>query len=237
MARNTKLKILKAAQWVIAEKGVASASHRTIAAKAGVRLSMTSYHLGSIDEILEACFDDFAERSRRHLEQLGGRLQHLVMEQGGALTEMNRVSAFSDQVSTLLAQYIYDEVQDRYLDLALECNFLYSYILPERIRVKVVEFDRGMVDMVTELFRGLGSDAPDLDSAIIVKLIRQIEFDHLGSKKPPDMDALKRLLRRAMVGLYSVPYIIGNNVTDPPALPTNSSPKTGADRISVAIKE
>lgn len=203
MAANTKLKILKAAQRVIAEKGVMATSHRAIAAKAGVRLSMTSYHLGTMDEILETCFDDYEERAWRHITRLGENVTSKIAERGDRLTDPAVLDALRDDIIALLVQYLYDEVVDRNLDLALECNFLYSYHLPERLRSKVEEFDNRMLGLVVDVLRRLGSTSPDLDGNILLKMIRQIEFDHLTSRRLPDVEALTALLQRVMQGLFA----------------------------------
>jgi DNA-binding transcriptional regulator YbjK len=54
---------------VIAEQGVAGASHRAIARAADVPLGSTSYHFSSIDELLAAAFSVHAERVAGALER------------------------------------------------------------------------------------------------------------------------------------------------------------------------
>ncbi|WP_437672483.1 TetR/AcrR family transcriptional regulator [Sorangium sp. So ce131] len=54
---------------VIAEQGVAGASHRTIARAADVPLGSTTYHFASIDELLAAAFTRHAETVAARLEE------------------------------------------------------------------------------------------------------------------------------------------------------------------------
>lgn len=207
MSSQTKNKILEAAQRVMADKGVAGMSHRAIAKSAGVRLSMTSYHLGSMDDILEACFDDFAARSLRHLDKLNSDLIAHLEKHGGRQENLSDTVQVLHGVIDLLAQYIHDEVIDRNLDLALECAFLYSYHLPEAIRHKVRDFDETMYAAASELTRRFGSNDPETDGRIIVKVIRQVEFDHLSNKRVPDMEYLRTILGRAMIGFVAASMI------------------------------
>lgn len=52
-------RIIDAALDVIAESGVAGASHRRVAAAAGVPLGSMTYHFTGMDELLHAAFDRF----------------------------------------------------------------------------------------------------------------------------------------------------------------------------------
>jgi TetR/AcrR family transcriptional regulator, regulator of biofilm formation and stress response len=54
---------------VIAEHGIAGASHRAIARAADVPLGSTSYHFASIDDLLAAAFSVHAEQVAAALEQ------------------------------------------------------------------------------------------------------------------------------------------------------------------------
>ena len=62
-------RIVAAALDVIAERGVAGATHRTIARAADVPLGSTSYHFSSIDELLAAAFTVLAEQVAGTLEE------------------------------------------------------------------------------------------------------------------------------------------------------------------------
>lgn len=61
--------LLEAAVEVIAETGVASATHRAVAARAGVPLSTTSYFFASIDELIAEAMQIVAERLIARIEQ------------------------------------------------------------------------------------------------------------------------------------------------------------------------
>ncbi|MFB7724580.1 TetR/AcrR family transcriptional regulator [Nocardia sp. NPDC056100] len=84
--------LLDAAIDVIAEGGVKAATHRAIAARAGVPLSSTSYFFTSIDELIAAAMDVAATRLIGNIRQL-------------ALEPTSRESA--------------PQVIDRYLDLLI----------------------------------------------------------------------------------------------------------------------
>ena len=62
-------RLITAALDVIAEHGIAGATHRAIARAADVPLGSTSYHFSSIDELLAAAFTVLAERVAGALEE------------------------------------------------------------------------------------------------------------------------------------------------------------------------
>lgn len=61
--------MLEAAIEVIAEKGVGGATHRAIAARAGMPLSTTSYFFSSLDDLIAAALDVVAARITARVEQ------------------------------------------------------------------------------------------------------------------------------------------------------------------------
>jgi DNA-binding transcriptional regulator YbjK len=62
-------RLIDAALEVIAEKGVAGASHRAIAQVADVPLGSTTYHFATIDDLLAAAFTELANQTADALEQ------------------------------------------------------------------------------------------------------------------------------------------------------------------------
>src|SRR5262249_39795807 len=56
--------VLEAALAVVAERGIAGATHREIAKRAGVSLSTTSYFFASIDDLLLETLRYFTEQTR-----------------------------------------------------------------------------------------------------------------------------------------------------------------------------
>lgn len=62
-------RVVRAAITVIAEEGIDALTHRRVAAAAGVPLGSTTYHFGSLDDLLAAALDDAANRSVAQLRE------------------------------------------------------------------------------------------------------------------------------------------------------------------------
>jgi TetR/AcrR family transcriptional regulator, regulator of biofilm formation and stress response len=66
---DRRARLVEAALEVIAEQGVAGASHRAIARAADVPLGSTTYHFATIDDLLAAAFTELANQVADALEQ------------------------------------------------------------------------------------------------------------------------------------------------------------------------
>jgi AcrR family transcriptional regulator len=175
---QTRTKILRAAQRVIAEQGVGGASHRAIAAQAEVKLSLTSYYFGSLAELLEAAWDDHRARSAPYSVAMLTRMMEIFQELRVARTSRARarhVLALADH----LASYIAQEARDRQLDLAIDCSFLFAWSLPDTLRQKVVAHNRLWVSRIAEQLRRVGSTNPDMDAQNWLAVARYCEFSQV----------------------------------------------------------
>ncbi|MEU6503522.1 TetR family transcriptional regulator [Streptomyces californicus] len=103
---HRRTRIIDAALSVIAADGIAGLSHRTVAAEADVPLGSTTYHFGSLDELLVAalrrCNENFV-RTLRESEALaaGGEAEGAEGAAGSA--------GLADELTRLLGQWFAGE--------------------------------------------------------------------------------------------------------------------------------
>lgn len=95
LARRAAL--LDAAVEIVGERGIAAATHRAIAARAGVPPSTTSYFFASIDELLAAAM---RERLTEHVERLRA-LAETIESSGRSLGEQS-VDDLADAAAVLV---------------------------------------------------------------------------------------------------------------------------------------
>jgi DNA-binding transcriptional regulator YbjK len=97
--------IVEAALVLIARAGPAAATHRAVAAEAGVALASTTYHFGSKDEIVTEAFELAIERSIAAVERAAAPpLPATAAELAGRLLELVDALCAGDQ-APLAAQY------------------------------------------------------------------------------------------------------------------------------------
>ncbi|MFD8943586.1 TetR/AcrR family transcriptional regulator [Streptomyces californicus] len=106
---HRRTRIIDAALSVIAADGIAGLSHRTVAAEADVPLGSTTYHFGSLDELLVAalrrCNENFV-RTLRESEALaaGGEAEGSARAAGPAGS-----AGLADELTRLLGQWFAGE--------------------------------------------------------------------------------------------------------------------------------
>lgn len=205
---KTRARILRAAQLAVAELGVAGVSHRAIAARAGVKLSLTSYYFGSLDQLLEAAWDD--QRARSY------PLGQAMRDDSAAIAEALRQSTdprdrarHVHALAALFAGYIADEVRERPEDLAADCSFLFAWTLPPGLREKVARHNQAWVDRAAQMLALAGSRDPAIDAETLVAAVRHCEFSQATFGRDSLSEAaMTKRFRRLLSGM--VP-----NVADP----------------------
>jgi DNA-binding transcriptional regulator YbjK len=105
--------LLAAAVDVVAERGVGGATHRAIAARAGVPLSTTSYFFGSLDELIVAALKVFAIESIAELEQTAAAFSASTLSPADAVQLLVDALVDEPRASTIAQFEIYLEAARR----------------------------------------------------------------------------------------------------------------------------
>jgi hypothetical protein len=117
-------------------------------------------------------------------------------------------------MSNTLAAYIHAGVREHRTDLAVECSFLFAWNLSPTLRQKVDQHSKGLVQLAARVFAQLGSRAPEVDSAVLLATIRQLEFTQVSTGVVSPPADIKLPLFRLLLGL-----LMARGVT-PPGMPT-----------------
>ncbi|MBA5636007.1 TetR family transcriptional regulator [Duganella sp. LX20W] len=200
---RTREQILRATLEIIAAHGLSGVSHRAIAARADVRLSLTSYHFGSLEDLLEAAFDAYHGHTELRRAELVARVDQQMGQLPAKLTP-DVLAAIADAMSDTLAAYIHAGVREHRTDLAVECSFLFAWNLPPALRQKVDQHSKGLVQLAARVFAQLGSCAPEGDSALLLATIRQLEFAQVSTGVLSPVADIKLQLFRLLLGLLMV---------------------------------
>lgn len=105
--------LLGAAVAVVAERGVGGATHRAIAAAAGVPLSTTSYFFGSLDELIVAALKAFATESIAELEETAAAFSGSTLSPAEAVQLLVDALVAEPRASTISQFEIYLEAARR----------------------------------------------------------------------------------------------------------------------------
>jgi DNA-binding transcriptional regulator YbjK len=198
---RTRELILRATQEIIAAHGLSGVSHRAIAARAQVRLSLTSYHFGSLEDLLEASFDAYRAHTQARraalLAAAESHIAHFLATPPGA----DKLPAFAAALADTLARYVRAGVVEHRTDLAVECSFLFAWNLPPTLRAKVDAHSRELVQLAAQVFSRIGSRSAEVDSGLLLACIRQLEFTQVSTGEAASVETLRLTLFRLLLGL------------------------------------
>lgn len=190
--------ITAAALEVIAERGLAGVTHRAIAERAGIQLSMTTYHFRTLDDLIEASFDLFVERTHGHFSKFVGDT-----EEWAAVTLTQDLpaparGAVIEQVATMVSTYVCTAMIERRIELAVECAFTFAWNPTDTLRDKVARYNQMLADMIARPLALAGSAAPIQDAEILTAVVRQLQFQHVTSGQVVDPEQVTVLIKRLL---------------------------------------
>ncbi|WP_231759261.1 TetR/AcrR family transcriptional regulator [Microbulbifer elongatus] len=197
-----KAKILNATLDLIARKGLAALSHRSIASEAGVQLAMTTYYFGTIDNILVAAFDEYCKSMQPVNEDLR-RAQHELLsrsvDSNGALKDRTQ---YIEGVAEVFAQLIDTGPTARLRQLRIECQYLYEQHPSAALAEKIHGYNDWLSGIAREFIEPLGTDAPELDAQMFMWMVQCLEFSavtSVGIDGASSRQVLLRMLRGMLV--------------------------------------
>lgn len=208
---ETRDRILTATLEVIATLGVKGVTHRAVAKQAGVQLSLTTYYFKSLNEMIVAAFEKFAQKGRVEQEplwrEIDGFLEGLKQAHGGDLqTEAARV-AIAAHLIDLTTEYLFEQVTSRRLGLAVEQAFFHESSLAAELCQSATEHHQRLLAPMIELCAVIDPDADaTVDAEILLGTITGMEYRHLRmAPEQINRDRIRKLLSRQIAWWLRVP--------------------------------
>jgi DNA-binding transcriptional regulator YbjK len=183
---DRRRRIVEAALHVIARGGVSAATHRAVAAEAGVALASTTYHFASKAEIVTEAFELAIDRSIAAVERSTAPPHPATTEElAERLVELVDALCAGDQ-APLAAQY----------ELLLEAGRR-----PE-LQPLAERWSRSYLDRLEAMAAAAGIAAPRAAAAIVSDLIDGALLVHLAERGEGGVaEALRPRIRRVVAGL------------------------------------
>ncbi|GGD79101.1 TetR/AcrR family transcriptional regulator [Lacimicrobium alkaliphilum] len=197
----TRGKILEAALDLIAQRGLPSLSHRLIAGRAGVRLSLTSYYFGSLDNLIEAAFDVFVEQTQPYRDNLRDSIEQQCLVPGDNITQQQQ-DKLTSQLADFLTEHIYRGVSQRRRELGVESHFVYAFNLPSPLAAKIRSFTTMQLKMIETFCERFGSAMPWQDAHLILAAISQMEFAYANNERDFEPEFVHQCLKRLLSSLF-----------------------------------
>ncbi|WP_066960830.1 TetR/AcrR family transcriptional regulator [Microbulbifer sp. Q7] len=193
-----KAKILNATLDIIAKKGLAALSHRSIASAAGVQLAMTTYYFGTIDNILVAAFREFVKSMEPVNADLVRRGDALLAQLQGADGVVEDCDRYIEGIADIFAQMIDSGLSSRRDQLRIESQYLFEQHPSEALAEEIQAYNDWLAEIALRFIRPIGAEAPELDAQLFLWTVQCLDFSNVSSvqvKGPSSRDVLLRLMR------------------------------------------
>lgn len=211
---RTRQAILDATLEVIAEGGVRTVTHRAVAARAGVNLSLTTYYFSDIFDMVASAFNDFVEREKPRVEQAWAEVFDCVQRYTPAQRRRRAVrEEIRSKLSRIGVDYLLDKMRHYRAGMSVEHHFYFEVLNDERLRSLYETSREPILAAMTEFAALFNRVSPELDAEILTSTILKIE--HHALLEPPeqvDRDRMERTLGRV------IGWIMGLNSPMPTAV-------------------
>lgn len=174
--------LLDAATEIVGESGPAAATHRAIAARAGVPLATTSYFFSSVDELI-------AEATRRFTSARAAEITALA----AALPD----EATPDEIATRYAELLL--TGERSMELAQIEAYLHA-ARGDELREAVAGALRAFEEAAGAALSAAGAHRPEEAARAFVALVDGFVLQHLARPRPSDQADLAAALRALLAG-------------------------------------
>ncbi len=203
---QTRTLILEATLVAIAELGLRGVTHREVARRADVQLSLTTYYFRDIDELIRETFVLFCTRSRPNYETVwSGVFDYLESFPRSEL----RKAAVKREVCEGLAQratdYLVSRVMENPVGLAVEQTLFTAARQTPELRDLADEHRANLLRPLVELCACFNRTDPEVDAELLLDVMTTMEYATLTNAED-DLDParLLTLLRRQIGWMLGV---------------------------------
>lgn len=202
---KTRQAILDATLEVIAEGGVRAVTHRAVANRAGVNLSLTTYYFSDIFDMVSSAFNDFVARERPRVEQAWSEVFKSVSQYSPAQRRLKAVREDLRRKLTVIGvDYLLDKLKNYRSGMSVEHHFYFEALNDERLRSLYETSREPVLAAMTEFTSLFNRKTPESDAELLASTILKIEHNALID--PPD--AIDRIHMELLLGRV-VGWIMG----------------------------
>ena len=178
--------ILGAALECIAKNGLHRLTHRSIAAQAGVPVSLTTYFFSSLDDLIAQAFDHFVLQTVEHnnslLRNAAEYIDAIPLSERNIPAVRRQIHA---KISRMIVDFIMDGVALNSTIGAVEVNFFYLYQRDASLQQRVSMHHDRVRDGIADVMRQLLLEHADTDASLLLGTIHRLEFDCINNAKTP----------------------------------------------------
>ena len=194
---RTRRQILDGAIFVVAEQGVAAATHRAVAKAAGVSLSTTTYYFTSLDDLLTQAFVRLSERTDQNNAGTVLEYETAIANSGVTLdSPLQERIALRDELLLILLDYFDRTADDWRVLMRAEVRFLFEATRIADLKTRVTARRNMTSDSLSSLSAAVGAKHARIEGEMMHDLLLLAEFNALTwpseTLKPATRDRFTR---------------------------------------------
>ncbi|MCW8833811.1 MAG: TetR family transcriptional regulator [Colwellia sp.] len=194
----TRQKIVDATLDLIADEGLAGLSHRKIAARAEVKLSLLNYYFGTLDNLIEAAFDIFYEADQEYNKVMYANLNTIL----GSLDEQDKSEiplTVKEQAIEVFSEYLQKYYTDSRKEIRIKFHFVYFVGDNIGLMNKANKFKTFLLSFIESFLTRLGGKQPKTDAFLLLCALREIQFAYVLRGEKVDNELLIASIRRLVI--------------------------------------
>jgi len=195
---QTRNRILEATLATIAELGLRGVTHREVARRADVQLSLTTYYFSDIEELIREAFVLFSTQSRPGYEEAWtGIFDFLESFPRSELRRTEVKERVCEGLSQRATDYLVTQIMEKPIGLAVEQTFFTAARLSPELQAIADEHRANLLKPLVSLCSTFNRSDPEIDAELLLDVITTLEYAAMSMPEDNiDTQRLHRLIRR-----------------------------------------
>ncbi len=193
----TRRQLLKATLAVIAQKGLECVTHRAVAAKAEMNLSLTTYHFKDLQHLINEAFKFYVARGREHLDDQWLEISASLAQHN--LSDRNQDQEILETLTDIATDYTWTQAQLYPDSLKVEMVLLFTVHRDSELRTLALEYREYVLSHITGICEKLGSHEAEVDARLLLGTIQRLEYEAVTEPEIACRLDIERQLRRQCV--------------------------------------
>jgi DNA-binding transcriptional regulator YbjK len=202
---KTQERILLATIEVLAEKGIKGTTHRAIASKAGLQLSLTTYYFKDIQELVQKAFNLNCQNTSANSHHLLAPVFTLI--ETIDKKELRKVAvkeALCEEISNIISLQLINRIINQNKQLLVE-QFMFSEVqVNHNLNTIAQKQHLALILPFEQLCQYFNKVDPYIDAEILYSYVSQLQYSQVVHKESLILESIKQPIRKIMAWIMKV---------------------------------
>jgi DNA-binding transcriptional regulator YbjK len=202
---KTREKILLAAIDILAEKGIKGTTHRAIASKAELQLSLTTYYFKDIQELVQQAFNlncQNTSASSHHI--LAPTFALIEKTDRKELRKIAVKEELCDEISTSIALQLINRITTQSKQLLVE-QFMFGEVqVNPNLNMIAEKHHSALILPFEQLCQYFNKVDPYIDAEILYSFVSQLQYSQVVHKESLILESISQPIRKIIAWIMKV---------------------------------